>query len=395
MKQVANELLIIPVISAGVSESGELILMKRFIEGVGAYVERWPGSVTVLIRQAVKHGEGLDPVIFKPDENRFNVELLPSDKIDLKLRLNQAVAVLGTLASENLDIGHLSRSVGIPVVWVTETSAKTRGQIIEAKAGGVLRRFKRLASNQFRELGFQKVIAKASGVQCNGTPTYQVYKDINHNSLLYFDSRVHQNMVITEAEIQAKAEHLAKGLPLRLAFSGRLTEIKGVDHLLHVADELKNRSIPFTLDIFGNGNLKSHLASEIIRMGLDSSVCLRGVLDFHTELLPTFQQSVDLFLCCHPQGDPSCTYLETMACGVPIIGYANEAWEGLYNITKAGHLIEMGNSKQMADVVAYISSNRSEWLTVALAARNFAVQHSFDKTMAERIAHLKQSAKIN
>ena len=86
MKQVANELLIIPVISAGVSESGELILMKRFIEGVGAYVERWPGSVTVLIRQAVKHGEGLDPVIFKPDENRFNVELLPSDKIDLKLR---------------------------------------------------------------------------------------------------------------------------------------------------------------------------------------------------------------------------------------------------------------------------------------------------------------------
>jgi len=249
--------------------------------------------------------------------------------------------------------------------------------------------------NHFQEFSFQKVIAKASGVQCNGTPTYQAYKDINQNSLLYFDSRVHQNMVITKAEIQAKAEYLAKGLPLRLAFSGRLTEIKGVDHLLHVADELKNRSIPFTLDIFGNGNLKSHLASEIIRMGLDSSVRLRGVLDFHTELLPTFQKSVDLFLCCHLQGDPSCTYLETMACGVPIIGYANEAWEGLYNMTKAGHLIEMGNSKQMADVVAYISSNRSEWLTVALAARNFAVQHTFDKTMTERIAHLKQSAKIN
>ncbi len=390
-----NELLIIPVCRGALSEQGQLILMKRFIEGVGAYAERWPGPVTVLIRQAARQGDGLDPVIFKPDEHDFNVELLPVEMNCLKERLSSAAVVLGTLANDNLEIGRLCQPIDIPLVWITETSVKTRAQIIDAQAHNLLRRLKRQASNQLQEFYFRTAISKATGVQCNGTPSYKAYKDINSKALLFFDSRVHQKMLLSELEIQTKAKHIVKGLPLRLAFSGRLTEIKGVEHLLCVAYELKNLDIPFTLDIFGDGNLKSHLATDIVRLELSSQVRLHGVLDFHAELLPTIQQSVDLFLCCHLQGDPSCTYLETLACGVPIIGYTNEAWQGMHDITDAGWLVEMGNFKQMAETVAIIHNNRPAWSPAALAARNFAAEHTFEETMATRIAHLKQCVKLN
>lgn len=39
---------------------------------------------------------------------------------------------------------------------------------------------------------------------------------------------------------------------------------------------------------------------------------------------------------CHRQGDPSCTYLETYACGMPIVGYNNQAHQGILASNNAG-----------------------------------------------------------
>jgi colanic acid/amylovoran biosynthesis glycosyltransferase len=391
-----HELLIIPVCRAMVlaSEPGQLILMRRFLEGLGAYAERWPGKVTVFLRQTTELSTGLDPVVFNRNEHAFNVELLPQQGILLERRLASATLVLGTLASENLEIGRLVHSLGIPLVWITETSMRTRSQMVDAEANGHLRRLKRKACNWFQEFHYRKAIIEAAGVQCNGTPVYQAYKDLNRNSLLFFDSRVSENLLSSDAEIAIKAEYISQGLPLRMAFSGRLTEIKGVEHLPRVALKLKSLSIPFTLDIYGDGNMKSRLESDIRRLGLSSQVRVRGVLDFQAELIPIFRHSVDLFLCCHPQGDPSCTYLETLACGVPIVGYANEAWMGMHALTQAGWLIEMGDIELIAKTVANIHHNRSVWLAAALAARRFALSHTFEKTANERIQHLKQCANI-
>ena len=54
------------------------------------------------------------------------------------------------------------------------------------------------------------------------------------------------------------------------------------------------------------------------RYELWGEVQFRGNLDFKHRLVPLLQNEIDLFVCPHVQGDPSCTYLETMACGVPL-----------------------------------------------------------------------------
>lgn len=392
---VNQELLLVPFFRPGHSAAGRPVLSKRFVQAINCYAEHWPGKINVLCRASAAVLNCLDPVDYQPDRHSFGLELVEYTAADLVSRLQQAAVILVTLDSVNLPLAASARVAGVPLVWISECSVRTRAQMIGATVISPLRRAKQLLGNRWRERRYVKALTQAVGVQCNGMPTYHDYRGLNANPLLFFDSRVTQDIVVEESTLKAKAVRLAEGAPLRLAFSGRLTEIKGVQHLPKVAAALRRQGIPFTLDVYGDGNLKDWLLTEIAGLGLGDLVQLRGVLDFHSELMPTFRQQVDAFLCCHPQGDPSCTYLETLACGVPIIGYANEAWRGMHELSGAGWLVNMGNNSQMADAVAGLHQNRAAWLSAAQAARQFAVQHTFETTIRHRVEHLCLCAKID
>lgn len=385
-----DELLIVPVCYAWFSDDGQLMLMKRFLDGVAHYAQYWQGPVTVLVRIYEHKPTGLDPVPFFAENYPFVVEPIPGDIELLRARLADARIILGTLAEQNFVVGQLAEWLQVPMVWITETTLQTRAQIIDADIANPVKRIKRKIVNALNERKYRSFLSRSVGVQCNGTPTYREYCTLNRNPLLFFDSRVTQTLLADDNEIDAKAKRLHDGNILRLVFSGRLTEIKGVQHLPRVAFELHKRGVPFKLDIYGDGNLKNTLAADIKTLGLEDYVHLCGVLDFHTHLMPTFRHDVDMFLCCHPQGDPSCTYLETLACGVPIVGYANEAWQGMHNLSGAGWLVEMGNSMQMVNVLVDIHSHRECWLPAAKAALNFAKLHTFERTIQQRVEHLSQ-----
>lgn len=388
-----QELLLVPFFRPGYSQAGRPVLSKRFVQAINCYAEYWAGNISVLCRTSAAVLHCLDPIEYQLDHHRFGLEIIESTEAQLRARLKHAAVMLVTLDEVNLHLAPIARAVGVPLVWISEYSVRTRSQMIQLTVASPIRRAKQLVNNRWQEYRFIKELAQSVGVQCNGIPTYLDYRKLNANPLLFFDSRVTQDVVVLDSEISAKAQRLADGAPLRLAFSGRLTEIKGVQHLPHVAAELCRQGIPFTLDIYGDGNLKDQLAADINNLKLADYVRLRGVLDFRSQLMPTFRKDVDVFLCCHPQGDPSCTYLETLACGIPIIGYANEAWQGMYEFSNAGWLVEMGNIKQMAEVVAELHRNRAAWLPVAQAAQNFALQHIFEKTIKLRVEHLSQCAR--
>lgn len=167
------------------------------------------------------------------------------------------------------------------------------------------------------------------------------YRAVNQNTLLYFDTRTTENMLISDHELAERTAMCSENQPLRLFFSGRLLKIKGVDHLILVAKELKKLGIRFEMSICGDGDLKPSMTRQIHALGLSDSVKMLGLLEFKSELVPFVKKNVDLFLCCHRQGDPSCTYLETMSCGVPIVGYDNEAFAGLVQHSHTGWSVQM------------------------------------------------------
>jgi hypothetical protein len=91
--------------------------------------------------------------------------------------------------------------------------------------------------------------------------------------------------------------------------------------------------------------MEPEMRAQVAKRSLENLIQFKGPLDFERELIPFIRENVDLFVCCHRQGDPSCTYLETMSCGVPIAGYDNEAFAGLVKTSAAGWFTPMDRPK--------------------------------------------------
>jgi len=384
----AGELLIVSTLKARVGGSGRLVLTRKFVEGMNAYAAYWPGPVAVLVSTTDERESNLDPVEVDDATAQFRVEVLPDSVYEQAQRLSRAALVLASVVSKDICLAGLCRTAGVPVVCVSEHSLRTRKQMVEAATSNPLLRIRRKLWESRTERRLCKLAAQAVGIQCNGTPTFEAYARLNPRPLLFFDSRVTSDVVASQEEIRNRSEALLSGAPLRLAFSGRLIAMKGVDHLPVVAEELRRLGVPFMLDICGGGMLEQPIRHRIENAGMGDCVRLRGVLDFHTELVPFIKNSVDLFVCCHVQGDPSCTYLETMACGTPIAGYANEAFRGILKESGVGWATAMNKPRQLARLIAVLHRDRAALVRAAFEAREFAIQHTFENTFRRRVEHM-------
>lgn len=383
-----NELLIMPTLTTQLLKGNRFRLTKKFIQGVSTIAEYWPGHVTVLLRGSQHSDDNLDHIDVATEELPFNIEIITSTSFLIGQRLTKARVILATLSRELLWVEKYCNQMAVALIWITETSLATRHQIIDTIPISFLRRLKRKLWELVVEQRYRQIISRSAGVQCNGTPTFFAYRLLNRHAFLFFDGRVSSSMIASPADITPRIERMLNGAPLNLAFSGRLIAMKGVNHLPTLAQELCRRGIPFQFFIFGDGDQRATLYAKIKSLELHEKVQLEGVLDFETQLLPTVKSSIDLFVCCHLQGDPSCTYLETLSCGVPIIGYANEAWAGLQKLSDAGWATPMGDPVKLADKIEAIYFNRPILGEKSLQALNFAFEHSFEKSMKYRVEHL-------
>lgn len=389
-----RRLIIAPAMKAAETPDGRLVLTGKFIEGMEAYARLWDGRVTAVLMQGDVADGNLDHRAVSREELDFDVAWLPSDDGELVELLRGSAVAMVSLIHEHLRYGEACRRAGLPLVVCTEYSLETRLQISAVETPNVLKRWRRNTWERRLEKQAEAMIRNAAGVQCNGTPTYEAYRDMNSASLLFFDSRVTQPMLIGGTELAARLRAMRMNGPLRLAFSGRLAAMKGAHHLVAIAKALRTRQVEFTFDICGGGVLEPRVREEIANEGLGEVVRMRGVLDFASELMPLMKREVDLFICPHPQGDPSCTYIETMACGVPIIGYANEALAGMVELSGAGWLTPMNQPDRLAEGIARLASNREMLAEASQKSVAFAGEHTFEATMENRVHHLRTCARL-
>src|SRR5690606_14667123 len=182
-----------------------------------------------------------------------------------------------------------------------------------------------------------------------------------------------------------------RGRP-HLFFSGRLHPIKGAHHLVPMAARLRQLGTDFELSIAGDGPLRGEIESQIKAHGLQDQVRCLGTLRFADELMPLLRREIDLFTCPHLQGDPSCTYLETLSAAVPIVGYDNEAWQGLHRRSGAGVLCPSRDPTDLAKAASTLVQDVAALRELAHKAVDFAQEHLFDMEFNRRIGHLKQVA---
>ena len=214
---------------------------------------------------------------------------------------------------------------------------------------------------------------------------------------MFFDTRLMKGQMATDEEIAAKQARIMGGAPLRLAFTGRLERMKGADDLIKIATALDRGGTHFSLDIYGAGSLASEMKAALNHPSasgtLSKRVFIHEPVDFNNELVPKLRTEVDLFLCCHRQSDPSCTYLETLGCGVPLLGYGNRALAGILNLADVGWMTSMNAKEEIIRKIVDIDANRLQLAKKMKNAQYFARTHSFESEFKSRVDHLWQLAK--
>jgi colanic acid/amylovoran biosynthesis glycosyltransferase len=370
----------------------KIVLTTKFVDGLALYRELWKGPITLACEPAAQLSDNLDNVEVDLDTAPFGTICEPfSDGLFARL-LTPRSLVLASVGEKFNSLSRLCRQAGIPCVYLTEYTLPTRLQIVREEQETPLHGWWRSGLQQRQERLQVAALGLADGVQCNGTPTFDAYHTLSPMPLLFFDSRIEEPMLATLHQVTERATRSAQGGCIRLVFSGRLKLMKGVDDLPKVAAYLKHMGVPFTMAICGEGEYLPQLRTEIAKAGLADCVTLKGTLDFKTQLVPFVAKESDLFVCCHRQGDPSCTYLETMACGVPIVGYANEAFDGLARVAGTGSITAVGQPIKLAERIAAFERDRASLAHASHQALVFAQNHTFEKTFLRRINHLDRVA---
>jgi colanic acid/amylovoran biosynthesis glycosyltransferase len=386
---MARMLMIAP---APVVETGDrLRLDVKFVEGMRVQQSFWPSRITVALRR------GASAIPFGRDYDRAELpfDLLLLDQNEEVVARHLATYDLIYAGGDDFHCLGLTDHLGPgqKIVYVIEYTHETRMQILNLDRGrGMIGRLKGgfwLKQQEKRRL---RAFQAATALQANGYPAHDQYSSICADSLLYLDGRMTPDLFATESEMAAREARLSAGGPLRMIYSGRLETMKGAQDLLPVAQRLTEKGVDFTLDIFGTGALESEIVEGLQRLKEPNRVRLHGALDFETELVPFTRRHADVFLGCHRQADPSCTYIEAMGCGVAIASYDNRMWKRLNAEAKAGWDTPLGRPTVLADKVAELARNPAAITEASRNAWAFSRAHGFLPEFQRRMEHLARVA---
>lgn len=368
-----------PVIDRG----DEVSLDVKFVEGMERQVGHWDGPVECILWQ------GATTIPFPVETRRSAlpwklVTLSPGQALPTDVGRGHDLVSASADLVETLD---LATRGATPVVYSIEYTHRTRCDILALDSSiGPVRRLRRRLWLEVHERRRVAAFRRAAALQSNGYPAARTYRELTSDLHLYLDNRMTLDRYVTDVEIEAREERLASGRPLKVVYSGRLEPMKGAQDLIPLAAGLAARRVAFELDVFGDGSLRGEIESALAARGLSERVRLHGNVDFGSELVPWQRTHADLFLSCHRQGDPSCTYVESMGCGLPIVGYDNEMWGPLCRESRAGWAEPLGDVDALAERIA--TTSRGALIQAAKSAVEFARRYDFETVFRGRMEHL-------
>ena len=363
----------------------------KFVEGMYFYCAAWDGEVSCIVRKTDAsfpfgrvYPESSLPFrpVFKDRSTGIREQDIQGYDLVLCSGDNQ----------DYLHIARLCRKNSVKIVYIIEYIFETRVQtILLQRSRSLIKKLYSIGIASIAELRRRRAFRISDGLQANGFPAKNAYQPFNGNTLLYLDNRIRENMYASIDDVIEKFERVKSGSPLVLVHSGRLEPMKGSQDLVPIAKILHEKSVNFELHIFGAGSLEKEIRLGIESLTLSGKVFFHGSVDFEKELVPFVRQNAHIFLCCHRQSDPSCSYLENMGCGVAIAGYDNRMWKALSKASDSGRTAPLGSPQALASLIAQMASDPDEVFRMAQKAHAYSRAHSFEHEFHKRTQHLSDT----
>lgn len=386
----ATLLMIAPAPAKRLSDS-RLRLDAKFVEGAKVHARKWAGPVRFLL------WEGGDIPFWRDVDEAdlgFSITLLKPEE-PISARHLQGVRLIAASADMHqvFELPDMAKDVGAKLVYTVEYTLDTRLRILWLENRfSIAKKFRSSLWHFMQERFRRSALRAADGLQFNGWPAQESYQRLNRNSFMYLDSRMTNDLIASDEDVAARVSRLKDGAPIRIVHSGRIESLKGSQDLVPIAQALRGAGVSFTLDIWGAGSMIPDLRDGISKSNLGHIVRVHDPLPFETGLVPKLRDEGDLFLSCHRQGDPSCSYLEAMGCGLPVIGYDNAMLHRLAEASHGARVVRMGDAKMLAYSIADWDRNREKLCRAASDALAFAKAHDFESVFGKRMQHFESVA---
>lgn len=166
----------------------------------------------------------------------------------------------------------------------------------------------------------------------------------------------------------------------KLIYVGRLEEEKGVIDLIRVFNKVYSKDKKVTLDIFGDGSLKSNMLNLIEKYNLQNNVKIHGFKD--AKEINKYYKEASMYVMCSYRESFGIVLIEAMTCGIPCIAFTRAT--GACDIIEDGvngYLIKDGNIDAMAEkILEYLKiKDKSKMQKAALeTASKYSIENIED-----------------
>lgn len=375
-----SDRLVIVQLDAVQLDGSRAVLSTKSLAALRLYAAHWPGETIVAVE-----AKPLQP---SPLLSTVEVADLPFTLVDrarsgvAELRRTAAV----TLAMHDVADTGLSRLEPERLVLYGEIPLAERIRMAQIGSGRIGRL--RVAAGWRRRRGeLRAMVSRTGGYQANGYPVFEDYGLLSRSGIVYFDTRASAQIVEDAAQVTTDR---SPDRPFTVAFSGRHTAAKGPEHVLAAVLPLLEEGLDLRLVFYGSGDLTPRLEERA--RAWPENIVFRGDLDFESGWVHDVPRSVDLMVLPHIQGDPSGTYLESAAVGVPVLGFDNVALKSLVDHHGIGWTVPLGDTAGLAAQITRLSSDHAAVAAAAGRGRTFMREHHFEAEFARRVQHLREVA---
>lgn len=162
--------------------------------------------------------------------------------------------------------------------------------------------------------------------------------------------KVHKIQWEIPCKEKLERSYLRKGEPIQIGYAGRITtEQKRVDRFIPLALSLKEKKIPFLIELAGVGNYEDELQKEIKKNKLEEVIHLAGYIP--REKIPEFWERQDIMVSCSDIEGHSISQEEAMASGaVPVVFDTSGARDNIED-GYHGYILPIGDIDGMADKI--------------------------------------------
>lgn len=361
--------------------SGRFRVDRKFHTGMLRYVSAIRAPLVTVHPEGRDGKDAIDTIEVSLDELPYGVVVIPTDSslrpiARCRSLLEQQVAQSELVYGAGMGAMKMARKHRVPYVMIQECDLRTNVVRSRSQVSSPLRKLSR-AVKETRTYICDTLpdVRRALSVHCNGYPIFDELRLVNGNRILYLDSRMSNDQLVPLDELERRLSS-RPSRTLRMLYSGRYEPLKGALDVIKVGLASLDQGLDVELHCYGGGSQRHAMLTLAGRAAESGRIAIHDPIPYPQ--LVERSRSFDLFVCCHIQNDPSCTYLESFGAGLPIVGYGNRMWRRLCEVSGGGRWSQLGRPSDVVASIRSLLEDSRSLDTCSRKARNFAVAHNFD-----------------